>query len=258
MSELIYANIIELAPNAVRTSTLTGTGVDIRSYGGDAQVILQSSAATNGSSPTLTCKLQESDDNVLLTAQIETFTAVADSSASLDGTYMTLYDEDGSVGVWIDVDNSGTTIPAGASAADRALEVTGVVTDATANAVATQMASTINGDSKFSASATNAVVTVTHATGGDVSDGTAGDTGFTSFTVTTNGADLSYADISGATFSQVTDAADATEMIPLNIDETKRYVRLIGTIGGSSTPTFGFGVAMVACREAGRNASQDV
>ena len=67
-----------------------------------------------------------------------------------------------------------------------------------------------------------------------------------------------YTDISGAAFSEVTDAADATEMISLNIDETKQYIRVVGTIGGTSTPTFGFGVTMVAMRESGRNASQDV
>lgn len=120
-------------------------------------------------------------------AQIETFTTVADVADSLDGTFFQLSDEDGTVGIWIDTDDSGTTIPAGASALDRALEVTTIATNDTAEDVATKVAAVINADSKFSASAVGAVVTVTHATAGAVGDGVDGDTGFTAFTVTTNG-----------------------------------------------------------------------
>ena len=199
-----------------------------------------------------------SSTNVLATAQVETFSTVADSSDSLDGTYFLLYDEDGSVAVWIDTDDSGTTIPTGASAADRALEVTTIATDATDSTVATAVAAVINADSKFTSSASSEVVTVTHATAGAVADGADGDTGFTAFTVTTNGTDLSYTDVSGATFSQVTDAADACQMVAIKPDELKEYIRVIGTIGGTSTPTFGFSVVAVTELESGRNASQDV
>lgn len=122
-------------------------------------------------------------------AQVETFDCPADVSDSLDGTYFIIYDEDGSVGVWIDTDDSGTTIPAGASAADRAIEVTGVVTDDTATAVATAVAAALDADSKFSASSADETITLTHATAGDVADATDGDTGITNATVTTEGAD---------------------------------------------------------------------
>ena len=44
----------------------------------------------------------------------------------------------------------------------------------------------------------------------------------------------SASDISGATFTQVT-AANNVQVICF--DRTKRYVRYVGTIGGSSTPT---------------------
>lgn len=126
------------------------------------------------------------------TAQVETVTTVADVASSLDGTYFQLSDEDGTVSVWIDVGDSGTTIPGGASALDRAIEVTGVVADDSADSVATAVASAIDGDSKFSASAVGSVITVTHATKGDVADGADGDAGF-SFAVTTQGADASDA-----------------------------------------------------------------
>lgn len=127
------ANVVELAANAERTSTLTATGVDVKDYDGTVQLILMSTAATAGTNPTLNVKIQESD----------------------------------AVG-------SG------------------------------------------------------------------------------------YEDVSGAAFAEVTDAADVTEMISLKIGELKRYIRVVGTIAGTSTPTFAFGVCMVGCLHAGRNASQAV
>jgi hypothetical protein len=130
---LTQANVLELAGNAVRTSTLTGTGVDVSELAGVVQVVLQSSAATSGTTPTLDVKLQES--------------------------------------------------------------------------------STLGG---------------------------------------------SYTDIVGATFAQVTDAADSTEMIAVKIDAVKSFVRVVGTIDGTATPTFGFGVALVGVNQAGRNSSQAV
>lgn len=126
------ANIVELAANAARTSTLTGTGVDIRKYAGYGQVVLQSSAGT-GTNPTLNVKLQHAD--------------------------------------------------------------------------------TVGG---------------------------------------------SYTDITGAVFAEVTDAADSTQMIQLPVDEVKPFIKVIGTIAGTDTPTFSFGVSLVAISKAGRNASQAV
>jgi hypothetical protein len=130
---LYRANVVELAANAVRTSTLTATGFEIRPYAGIAQLTLQSSAATAGSSPTLDVTIEESD-------------ALA----------------------------SG------------------------------------------------------------------------------------YTAVSGAVFAEVTGAADVTEMIAINTDELKPYIRVVGTIGGTATPTFGFGVSMLGMLQAGRNASQVV
>lgn len=129
--DLTQANIVELLPTAVRTSTATGTGVDIHGYAGTAQFILTSSVATAGTTPTLNVTLEHSD-----------------------------------------VVGSG------------------------------------------------------------------------------------YAAISGAAFTEITDGADATEMMELNLDGLKPFVRAVGTIAGTNTPTFGFGVVMVAVRQAGRNASQ--
>ena len=131
---LRQSNIVELAPLVSgRTSTLTGSAVDLRKYEGVGQIILQCEAASAGTDPTMNVKIQES------------------------------------------------------------------------------------------------------ATSGG-----------------------SYTDVSGAAFTEVTDAADSTQMIAIDLAACKGFVKVIGTIGGTSSPAFTFGVSMVANRKAGRNASQAV
>ena len=114
--------------------------------------------------------------------KLELVDCVADDSGSLDGKFFTLYDADGSVGVWIDVDDSGTSAPAGATALDRQIEVTGISTDDDADAVATAIATALDADEKFNAVATGDKVAVTHEDSGVLTDGSDGDTGF-SFSV---------------------------------------------------------------------------
>ena len=51
-----------------------------------------------------------------------------------------------------------------------------------------------------------------------------------------------WTDIAGAVFAEVT-AANKVECIPLNVDNCRRYVRWVGTLGGT-TPNFTVGVTM--------------
>lgn len=53
-----------------------------------------------------------------------------------------------------------------------------------------------------------------------------------------------FTDISGATFTQVTDS-QALEKISINTNDVKRYLRAVGTIGGTSSPAFTYSVALV-------------
>jgi hypothetical protein len=113
--------VASVAASAARTTTLTGTGVDLQTYEGNVGVILNSSAATAGSSPTLDVKIQDSADN------------------------------------------------------------------------------------------------------------------------------SSFADVSGLTFTQVTDAASVQLLrVPKSV---RRYIRAVGTIGGTSSPAFTYGLTMVAVRK---------
>jgi hypothetical protein len=60
-----------------------------------------------------------------------------------------------------------------------------------------------------------------------------------------------YADITGATYTQVTGAAGAgVQKLALNVSNLKRYVRLIGTIAGTNTPTFDFTAEFVGIKKA--------
>ncbi len=106
------------------------------------------------------------------------------TAALLDGTFFEMNDVDGSVGFWIDTDDSGTTIPAGASALDRAVEITGIASGDSANDVATAVRAIINGDSKFTAPAPGAnIIVATHVDLGDLTDSSDGDTGFAFATI---------------------------------------------------------------------------
>ena len=62
LNALAQATGSVLAPADQRTSTLTGTGIDVLDYEGVALVLLNTSAGT-GTSPTLDVKLQHSDDD---------------------------------------------------------------------------------------------------------------------------------------------------------------------------------------------------
>lgn len=60
-----------------------------------------------------------------------------------------------------------------------------------------------------------------------------------------------FADISGATFTQVTDAAASFQQIAIDVDSTARYIRAVGTVGGTSTPTFTYSVTGYGAKKTG-------
>lgn len=63
LNSLAQAAGLVLAAAARRTTTLTGTAIDLLAYEGVGLVLLNASAGT-GTTPTLDVKLQHSDDNV--------------------------------------------------------------------------------------------------------------------------------------------------------------------------------------------------
>lgn len=136
----------------------------------------------------------EYDETEVGVAEVTEIQCVADVSDSLDQTSFLFHDEVGSVAFWFDTDDSGSTIPTDANAADRAVEITTIATDDDAETVASKVAVAINADSKFSASVdpqdATKVIVVSSTVGNktDASDGVDDEaTGFT-FTVLTQGA----------------------------------------------------------------------
>jgi len=117
--------------------------------------------------------------NALTSSEETEISCLGDSSGSLDRTTFVINDQNGSVGVWIDVDDSGSAIPPDALAADRAIEVTGVSTDDSPGNVAAAVAAALTNDPEFSATAVGSVVTANDAAQGSRADAADVDTGFT-------------------------------------------------------------------------------
>lgn len=145
----------------------------------------------NGVNQSATGAIQETTvtavDNVGGVPAQHSFSVV--DSASLDGTYFILYDQNGSVAFWYDVDNSGTTIPAGAQVANRAVQIDGVLTGHPDTTVAALTSAKIALDSQFSTSAVAGITfTITDAANGARLNPIEGDSGFT-ITQTTTGVD---------------------------------------------------------------------
>jgi len=63
--------------------------------------------------------------------------------------------------------------------------------------------------------------------------------------------DSTYEDVTSGTFTQVTDVAETAgvKVMKLNVSDLKRYLRVIGTIAGT-TPSFDFGVEFVGITKA--------
>ena len=58
-----------------------------------------------------------------------------------------------------------------------------------------------------------------------------------------------FTDLSGATFTQVVDAA-SMQTLAINKDSSKRFIRIVQTIGGSS-PTFTFSINLIGLKKYG-------
>lgn len=61
--------------------------------------------------------------------------------------------------------------------------------------------------------------------------------------------DSTFADVTGATFTEITDAADSCQVLALDLSTVKRYIKFVGTIAGASA-SFVFGASMVAIKKA--------
>lgn len=150
-------------------------------------------------------------EDIVAVAKVQDLTVVADVAGSLDAQGVLLYDENGSVAFWIDVDDSGTTIPVWASAADRAVEITTIVSNDVANDVASKVQAVIDADAAFTASAALDVVTVSNVYEGVIAD--AVDNGLTSsISTVTEGVDAVDVDDDAILFHGSSEGAWASKI----------------------------------------------
>lgn len=128
--------------------------------------------------------------------ETQTITTVADASDSLDGTYLTLQGNSGTWAIWIDTDDSGTAEPS--HGMNDSVEVTGIVTDDTAAAVAAAIYAALIADADFmadfyveyDAATDDDLITITDRYTGTRTN--LADTGSTGFTVATTQAGAAF------------------------------------------------------------------
>lgn len=102
---------------------------------------------------------------------------VADVAGSLHLTWFVIHDSQGSVAVWYDVDNTGA--PAPAHGQNRAIRVATVVSNDSANDVATKTGQVIALDNAYTVGVIANQITLTNIVNGALSAGSAATSGFT-------------------------------------------------------------------------------
>ena len=95
---------------------------------------------------------------------------------SINGKYFKISDQNGSVAVWFDVNSQGTTEPF--HGADRSIKIDNISAGDSANTIAAAIATILNLDAEFSASALLNVVTVNSSTDGNLPDADSATSGF--------------------------------------------------------------------------------
>jgi uncharacterized phage protein gp47/JayE len=113
-------------------------------------------------------------------ASVFTITTVADVAGSLHQTYFLIGDREGTVAVWFDVDNVGAEPPT--HGANRAIKVSSVVSNDSANNVATAIYNALQLDSAFNNSVLGNQVTITNVAFGTTSAASASTSGFATAT----------------------------------------------------------------------------
>jgi uncharacterized phage protein gp47/JayE len=115
--------------------------------------------------------------DIVGTPTVYTINTIADVAGSLDQDYFIIYDSQGSVAVWYDLNNAGNPPPP--HGANRAIRVATVNTNDTANDVATKTGNIIALDNAFSIGVITNQITITNLVNGVLASASAGTSGFT-------------------------------------------------------------------------------
>jgi uncharacterized phage protein gp47/JayE len=120
--------------------------------------------------------------DIVGTPTVFTVNTVADIAGSLHQKYFIVYDSQGSVAIWYDVNNVGAAAPS--HGANRAIKVSTVITGDSANNVATKTGQAIALDNAFTENVITNQITITNIVNGPLASATAGTSGFTVSSVT--------------------------------------------------------------------------
>lgn len=230
------SSIENLAPTAARTSTLTGTAVDVLDYDGGAMVVLDSAAGTGD---TLTTNGGFGSDTGWTKG---TGWTIAAGVASCDGTQTDVSDLEQNQalteGVSYTVTYTLSSVTAG-SITPRLGGTAGVTR--TANGTYTEVITCGAGvDPKLELRADADFV-------GNVDNVAVYDISLAAKIQHCETSDGSFADVTGATFSTVRGIA-SQQKIAINLTKVKRYIKLIGTIAGTN-PSFTFSGNLIGLKQ---------
>lgn len=138
------------------------------------RVINPNASATSPGAPEITTVTTVAD--IVGTPTEYTVDTVADVAGSLHLTWFTVYDSQGSVAVWYDVNNTGA--PAPAHGANRGIRVATVVTNDNANDVASKTGQVLTLDNAYSVGVITNQITLTSLVNGVLPNGSASTSGF--------------------------------------------------------------------------------
>ena len=170
--QFVWSSIALIPQDQTTDGRLSGQLLVLFGEGEGATAELANKAPFGGSKPIGQVYL-EGD---LGEEEITLFIATRDQFGSLDTLHTIIYDDVGSVAVWFDIDNNGSTEPA--HGASRSIKVTGAIENDDPNAIAVAYHAVVNADSKFTATISSNRVTVTSIGIGERIDATEGTTEF--------------------------------------------------------------------------------
>lgn len=169
------------ANRAIKVATVA-TGDSAATVASKTGIVIALDAAFNigviGNQLTVTNKINGNLSSASAgTSGFTVSTTVGTANQSLDGKYFTIYDSQGSVAIWYDIGDDGTSEPF--HGAERSIKINTISYGASAATVAAATAAAINADAEFSASNLSSTITITNSSNGNVPAASAGTSGFT-------------------------------------------------------------------------------
>ena len=175
LATVVVGDVLSIVSGSGVSNSNAGQFRVANKSGQTVRVFNPNATVTSPGAPEVTSVTTVAD--VVGTPTIYDVFTVPDVGGSLHLTYFTIYDTQGSVAVWYDVNNTGAVPPT--HGANRAIKVATVSSGDSANVVAMKTAQVINLDSAFSTTVATNQITITNTANGPLPAGTPNTSGFT-------------------------------------------------------------------------------